>query len=77
MQNEKNNRFTIDFLTNSENLYLSNNDQMVFSTVSNFLPKDFCLYHVEEISFEDQAPRKEALENVLSAMKIDLFDFRR
>lgn len=75
MQNEKNNRFTIDFLTNSENLYLSNNDQMVFSTVSNFLPKDFCLYHVEEISFEDQAPRKEALENVLSAMKIDGINF--
>ncbi|MDO5517065.1 MAG: ATP-binding protein [Clostridium sp.] len=68
-------KFAIDFLTNMNNLYLATENKAAFNTVSSLLPKDLCLYHVEEISFEDQAPRKEALENVLSAMKIDGINF--
>lgn len=30
----------------------------------------FTMYRVDEITFEDKAPRKEALENVISSMNI-------
>lgn len=32
---------------------------------------DFSLYHIQELTFEDDSPRKEALENVLGSLKID------
>lgn len=39
------------------------------------LSKDFSLYHIEELTFEDDFPRKEALENVLSSLEIDGISF--
>ncbi len=37
--------------------------------------KDFTLFHIEELTFEDGAPRKEALENVIGALDIDGVNF--
>ncbi len=39
------------------------------------LPKDFTLLHIEELTFEDDSPRKEALENVISSLRIDGINF--
>lgn len=64
--------FEIDFLTDKDNYYLaSNNKKVLGKTDYEFDLSDIALYRMEEVSFEDQAPRKEALENVLSTMKID------
>ena len=68
-------KVVIDFLANKENLYLNQEYALNVNVVNSILPKDLCLYHIEEISFEDQAPRKEALENVLSSMKISGINF--
>ena len=37
--------------------------------------KDFTLFHIEELTFEDDSPRKEALENVLSSLRVDGVNF--
>lgn len=69
------NKFAIDFLTNPNNLYLSNYKQITVNSIDKILPKELSLYHIEEISFEDRAPRKEALENVISSMRIEGITF--
>lgn len=68
-------KFAIDFLMNKNNYYLSGNSSLGFLDFGDIEPKDIALYRVDEISFEDKAPRKEALENVLSALKIDGINF--
>lgn len=71
-----NNRFEIDFLTDADNYYLSSNCNMQFrQDDEEFDLSDIALYRIEEVSFEEQAPRKEALENVLSTMKIEGINF--
>lgn len=72
MESEK---FAVDFLTNTKNLYLTEDLRRDLVKLEKILPKDLSLYHIEEISFEDKAPRKEALENVLSSMKISGINF--
>ena len=39
--------------------------------VQNIISEDFTLFHIEELTFEEDSPRKEALENVLSSLCID------
>ena len=41
----------------------------------NIISSDFTLFHIEELTFEDDSPRKEALENVLSSLRIDGVNF--
>ena len=41
----------------------------------NIISKDFTLFHIEELTFEDDSPRKEALENVLSSLRVDGVNF--
>ena len=50
------------------NNYTINKAQQIVST-------DLTLFHIEELTFEDDSPRKEALENVLSSLKIDGVSF--
>lgn len=69
------NSFVMDFLSNPNNLYLSKDSRMKYWEVGKLLPKDLALYYIEEISFEDKSPRKEALENVLSSMRIEGINF--
>lgn len=42
---------------------------------SKILSKDFTLFHIEELTFEENNPRKEALENVISSLRIDGINF--
>jgi len=43
--------------------------------VQNIVSKDFTLFHIEELTFEDDSPRKKALENVLSSLRIEGVNF--
>ncbi len=61
-----------------QNYYFANSSDIVLSrekdniTIEN---KDIVLYRIDEVTFEDDAPRKEALENVLSAVRIPGVNF--
>lgn len=65
----------VDFLTKRDNYYLGNDKEISIDDVGDFLPKDLTLYHIEEITFDEKAPRKEALENVLSSVRIEGINF--
>ncbi|OSA92131.1 UNVERIFIED_ORG: hypothetical protein B2H95_05665 [Clostridium botulinum] len=65
----------VDFLTKRENYYLGNDKDIDINHIGEFLPKDLTLYHIEEITFDEKAPRKEALENVLSSVRIEGINF--
>ena len=68
--------FEIEFLTNQDNYYLSSdNKKQLREYGEEFDISDIALYRMDEISFEEQAPRKEALENVLSTMKMEGVNF--
>lgn len=70
------NLFENEILTDKDNYYLTSNDTKVLKKAEyEFDLSDIALYRMEEVSFEDQSPRKEALENVLSTMKIDGINF--
>lgn len=43
--------------------------------VKKILKQDYILLHIQELTFEDNSPRKEALENVLSSLMIDGISF--
>lgn len=73
------NHFEVDFLADKANYYLSGNPDLKIAGFEK-IPwekriRDVALYRIDEISFEDKAPRKEALENVLSAMRIEGVNF--
>lgn len=71
----KTEQFEINFLTNKDNYYLSLDKRITYDKCKEIDLSDIALYKIEEVSFEDQSPRREALENVLSAMKIDGINF--
>lgn len=65
----------LDFIKDKNNYYLGDNKNIKIEDVQELLPKDLMLYHIEEITFDEKAPRKEALENVLSSMRIEGINF--
>ena len=65
---------TLDFLRKDNNYYLVNNNYDL-KKIRDFIDKDYCLYHIEELTFEEKSPRKEALENVLSALRLEGVSF--
>lgn len=70
--------FVLDRLSDSSSLYLKINKSQIDDKYK--LPKDvtmdfLALYRIDEITFEDKAPRKEALENVISSMSIEGVNF--
>jgi len=62
----------IEILKNQNYL---NTDMDRWDKVKEILSKDFTLLHIEELTFEDDSPRKEALENVISSLRIDGIHF--
>lgn len=72
-------RFELDFLSDKTNYYLSEalgiREWEAPKIQPEQLLREVALYRIDEISFEDKAPRKEALENVLSAMRIEGINF--
>ena len=67
--------FIFNFITDKSNYYLGDNNNIRIEDVQDLLPMDLMLYHIEEITFDEKAPRKEALENVLSSMRIEGINF--
>ena len=64
-----------NFLYDKSNYYLGNDKQIKINQVGDLDLRDICLYHIEEVTFDEKAPRKEALENVLSSMRIEGINF--
>jgi len=48
---------------------------MVSTNLKPIRPKDCIFLHIEELTFEDESPQKEALENILSSLKFDGVSF--
>lgn len=67
----KENCSAIDFLQNFNNYYLTDSKDLKVKEFPSFHISDISLYKINRITFEDKAPRKEALENVISAMRIE------
>ena len=68
----------LDKLSNSGALYLkaSESECEKCGGIKKDMTMDFlALYRVDEVTFEDKAPRKEALENVISSMSIEGIHF--
>lgn len=55
--------------------YLSLNEQLTPLLSEELKDRDIVLYQVKEITYEDKAPRKEALENVISSLQIEGLHF--
>ena len=62
----------IEILKNKNYL---NRDMNRWDKVKEILSKEFTLLHIEELTFEEDSPRKEALENVISSLRIDGINF--
>ena len=58
-----------NFITDKEVMYLC--DSLNYQSVQEIENKDFFLLKITDVSYDEQAPKKEALENVLSSLKMD------
>lgn len=70
--------FVLDRLSDYSSLYLKSVKSKIddIHKLSQEVTMDFlALYRIDEITFEDKAPRKEALENVISSMSIEGVNF--
>ena len=75
-EDKKNQVENKEIFLDDENLsYCSKCDDIVLQKVNEFLPNDLALYHIEELTFEEKAPRKEALENIISALRFKGINF--
>ena len=54
-------------------MYLSN--CLRFKNGNEISIKDFYLLHISDVCYDEQAPKKEALENVLSSLKMEGINF--
>lgn len=62
-----------DYLTDKNVMYLSNElDMKRFKQIQN---REFYLLKITDICYDEQAPKKEALENVLSSLKMEGLNF--
>ncbi len=62
--------FVLEFVQNPNQYYLSNKNNIEIVNIENIKLDDIVFFHIEEITFEEKSPRKEALENVLSSVRI-------
>ena len=65
----------VKFLDRFDNFYLNNKKDCVFSPTSELDTSDIVLYKVNSVTFKKNAPRREALENVLSSLRIEGINF--
>ena len=64
-------KFALDFLAEPSNQYFGNEKNIQFREFQQLELMDVTLYHIEEITYEEKSPRKEALENVISSLNIE------
>ncbi|OQY39061.1 MAG: hypothetical protein B6229_04520 [Spirochaetaceae bacterium 4572_7] len=60
----------IEILKSRTNLKLKNKSSNL-EKANEIISRDFTLFHIEELTFEEKSPRKEAFENVLSSLRIE------
>lgn len=74
---KKDGKFVLDAISEINSLYLKNGNGICKEKFSADEGKvDFvALYRVDEVTFEEKAPRKEALENVIASMNIEGIHF--
>lgn len=65
----------LNFLAQKDNFYLGNDKEIEIKEIGQLLEKDLSLYHIEEIQFDEKSSRKEAIENILSSIKIGGINF--
>lgn len=68
-------KFVLDFIESPEKYYLDDDRRINIGSNPTISLSDVVFYRIDRITFEDKAPRKEALENVLSAMRIKGVNF--
>jgi len=68
-------RFILDFIESPDKYYLDDDSRINIGSNPQIKLDDVVFYRVDRITYEDKAPRKEALENVLSAMRVKGVNF--
>lgn len=74
-QNAQSAREIVGLLLDQEQHYLTGRPEIVYQQAKPLGPRDSVLFRVDRITFEEEAPWKEALENVLSAVRIPHINF--
>lgn len=72
---ENKDKFITDFISSPGKYYLSKISPIDISITKRFMEKDVCFFHIKSITFEEKGPQKEALENVLSTMRLPFINF--
>lgn len=68
-------KFILNFIEYPEKYYLYDDERLSIGNNPRIGINDIVFFKIEKITFEDKAPRKEALENILSAMRIKGVNF--
>lgn len=72
---ENKDKILVDYLDKYRDLAFSKSNGLSMQRGSNLIVEDIILIHVKRVTFEDEAPRKEAIENVLSSMRLKGVNF--
>ena len=72
---EEKEKVILDFIRNPKQYYLEDDKRINIGSNPTIKCSDIVFYRIDRITFEDKAPRKEALENVLSAMRVPGVNF--
>ena len=72
---EDKDKILVDYLDNYRDLAFSRSNGLSMQRGSNITVEDIILIHVKRVTFEDEAPRKEAIENVLSSIRLKGVNF--
>lgn len=68
-------KFILDFIGSPDKYYLDDDKRINIGINPQIKLSDVVFYRIDRITYEDKAPRKEALENVLSAMRVKGVNF--
>ena len=72
---EEKDKILVDYLDKYRDLAFSKSNGLSMQRGSNLTVDDIILIHVKRVTFEDEAPRKEAIENVLSSLRLKGVNF--
>ena len=68
---QNNDKLVIDFVTHPKKYLLDNTSNVSINDNPAITIDDVVFVHIKKITFEDEAPRKEAIENVLSTLRFE------
>ncbi|ORU00830.1 putative ATP-binding protein [Anaerovibrio sp. JC8] len=68
-------KFVHDFITKPESFYLEDDNRLHVPVAGKLKNEDVVFLKIDEVTFDEKAPRKEALENVLSTMRVQGVNF--